>query len=163
MKNNSFGEVLVDINIRPPYFCDDVIKFAFNNATVVKISDEELSVITKASYNEEASDCETTAKKLKEVYKNLKLIVITMGEKGSYSYDCVSKKGYICSATKTDVVSTVGAGDSFIAAFMSQYLKGQSIEKCLQYGSKVSAFVVSQMGAVPDYEAEDLITLNYSL
>lgn len=157
LKFNSFDEVLVDINIRPPHYSDDVIKFAFEHASIIKISDEELGVVTETSLAKKSDDYKTTAREISGAYKNLKLIIITRGEKGAYVYDCSNCNDYECDAAKTEVVSSVGAGDSFIAAFMSRYLKGESIDKCLGFASKVSAFVVSKMGAVPDYKIDDLI------
>ena len=47
---------------------------------------------------------------------------------------------------------------NFIVARNFNYIKGESINKCLDYASKVSSFVVSHMDAVPDYEIDDLIT-----
>lgn len=157
LKFNSFDEVLVDINIRPPYYSDDVIKFALEKASIIKISDEELDVVTAASLTKKSDDYKATAREISGAYKNLKLIIITRGEKGAYVYDCSNCNDYECDAVRTEVISTVGAGDSFIAAFMWQYLKGESIDKCLLFASKVSAFVVSKMGAVPDYTIADLI------
>jgi fructokinase len=52
-------------------------------------------------------------------------------------------------------VSTVGAGDSFAAAFLTRYLNGKDILSCMQFAAKVSAFVVSETGAVPDYNPGD--------
>lgn len=157
LKFNSFDEVLVDINIRPPYYSDDVIKFAFEHASIIKISDEELGAVTETSLAKKSDGYKTTAREISGAYKNLKLIIITRGEKGAYVYDCSNCNEYECDAVRTEVISTVGAGDSFIAAFMWYYLKGESIDKCLLFASKVSAFVVSKMGAVPDYKIDDLI------
>ena len=154
LKDNLFNEVLVDINIRPPYYSDEIIKFALKNASVIKISDAELNVVAEATISKKSEDYKAVAKELSDVYKNLKLVLITRGEKGAYVYNCLNCDEFECDAKKAEVVSTVGAGDSFIAAFMSQYLKGESIKKCLEHGSKISAFVVSCMEAVPDYHTE---------
>ena len=88
-----------------------------------------------------------------ETFKNIKLVIITLGEKGSFAYDCRNNVKNFCPANKVDVVSTVGAGDSFSAAFLSQYLLGAKIDECLTKASKVSAFVVSKTEAIPDYES----------
>ena len=48
-----------------------------------------------------------------------------------------------------DVVSTVGAGDSFGAAFLTAYLRTGNIETALQKAVEISAFVVAHKEAVP--------------
>ena len=52
LSNNSFAEIVVDINIRPPYYSDDVIKYALEKASIIKISDEELNKFTKEEWLE---------------------------------------------------------------------------------------------------------------
>ena len=56
-------------------------------------------------------------------YKNLKLILLTRGEDGSVAYDQFDGEVHFCDAVKTQVVSTVGAGDSFSATFVVNYLR----------------------------------------
>lgn len=150
-EKNSFGEIFVDMNIRAPFYSDSIIEFALKKATLLKISDEELPVITKAVFNEENPDYINAAKALSKKFNQLKLIIITRGDKGAFAYDCVSENMYECKAQKAEVVSTVGAGDSFCAAFLSKYLGNYDISECLSYASKVSAFVVSKEEAVPSY------------
>lgn len=155
MKKNSFGEIFVDMNIRPPFYSDSTIEFALKNATLLKISDEELPVITKTVFSNENPDYINAAKMLAERFKQLKLILITRGDKGAFAYDCVSGNMYKCNAQKAEVVSTVGAGDSFCAAFLSEYLGNSDISECLSLASKVSAFVVSRQEAMPSYTIEN--------
>ena len=149
-----FGDVFVDINIRPPFFTADSITFAIENATILKISDEELGTVlenVKISDKNYGGIC----KKLSEKFKNLRLIIITCGENGAFCFDAESGEEFCCSAKETKVVSTVGAGDSFSASFFAEYRKNRSVEGALEFASKISAFVVSQVGAVPEYEIEN--------
>jgi len=92
------------------------------------------------------------AVKLASDYKNLKLVLITCGDKGACVYDCTNGSFYERDAQKVKLASTVGAGDSFSASFMASYLKGGSIEHSLDVATKVSAFVVSNKDAVPEYD-----------
>ena len=144
------------MNIRPPYYSNDIIRYACENATIIKISDEELP---KVMVSFEKSDCSTeqSAQFLSDKFKNLKIIIITKGEKGSIVYECADKKFYNCDAKKVDVVSTVGAGDSFSASFLMLYLKTKDISASLDFAAKISGYVVSQKAAVPDYDISDYI------
>jgi hypothetical protein len=59
-------------------------------------------------------------------------------------------KDYFCPAKKVEAVSTVGAGDSFGAAFLVEYLSGKTPDKALEKGANISAQVVKYTEAVPD-------------
>lgn len=50
-----------------------------------------------------------------------------------------------------EVISTVGAGDSFTAAWLTGYLQGDPIELCLKKAAELSGFVVAHTEAVPRY------------
>lgn len=155
LDNNCFSDVFVDLNIRPPHYSKENILFALYNATIVKISDEELSVVLENADIDNTVDYKEAARLIAEKFSNLKLVIITLGPKGAYVYDTVSGDEHSCGIVDVPVVSTVGAGDSFAAAFLSQYLSGKGIDNALKIASKVSGFVVSQKDAVPDYNACD--------
>ncbi len=151
LKENRFKEVFVDLNIRPPFYSSKTVSFAAENATVLKVSDEELPVFLKEVGLALEETPEKAAEIISEKYNNLKLIIITLGEKGAFCFDTLENKAYKTDAVKTEVVSTVGAGDSFSASFICEYMKGSDIGTCLSFASKVAAFVVSKTEAIPDY------------
>ena len=74
----------------------------------------------------------------------------TKGENGAVCSDFGSGDAFECGAEKTEVASTVGAGDSFGATFLTQYLKNRDVKLSMKVASTVSAFVVSRMGAIPE-------------
>ena len=120
------------------------------NATILKISDEELPKLSEVVFGNEY-DYTDISIKISKQFLNIKLIIITMGEKGSFAYDCVNAMLFTCESQKVKVVSTVGAGDSFSAAFLYKYMLGADIDTCLETASKISAYVVSKTEAVPEY------------
>ena len=146
----SCKEVLTDVNIRKPFSSKESVLFCLENSTMVKISDEELPVVLDYVYGENEADYKKAAKKLSETYSNLKLVIITLGPKGAYVYDVKENKEYSCTSPDVKVVSTVGAGDSFSAAFLVSYLSGKSIPECLEKATEVSTYVVMHSGAIPD-------------
>ena len=148
LRSHTFKEVFVDVNIRPPFVSSDVIRFAFRNATVLKISEEEMPTVTKLLFGWER-DAAEAVKAIAETFGNVKIILITKGENGSFAYDCKSGRTDYCEAIKVKVASTVGAGDSFSAAFLYGYLSGKPIKDCLRSASRVSSFVCSKAQAVP--------------
>jgi fructokinase len=144
------GEVLVDVNVRLP-FCDkDALLYAFEHATLIKISDEELPFVMRTLFS--LTDCtlHAAAKHIAQRFPKIKLVLFTCGAEGSVAYDTRGGDLFSCPAEKAEVVSTVGAGDSFAATFMVHYMNGSPIPACLRQASKVSAFVVSQTEAIPE-------------
>lgn len=150
LENNNFGEIICDVNIRAPFYSADTVTLCAKTATVIKISDEELPVVTKILLGEELGYQEA-ARKIAEKFSNLKVVIITLGAKGAYVLNTKTNKSYEQAAPKTKVLSTVGAGDSFSAAFMYKYMSGEGIEAALKNAIKVSAFVVSNLEAIPEY------------
>lgn len=152
----NFKDIFVDVNIRPPYYSEAVIRFALENATIVKISDEELPVVMSA-LGKAHKFGEESAESLSDAFDNLKIIIITKGDKGSFVYDAGDEKIYKCQSKKVDVVSTVGAGDSFSASFLTRYMKTKDIEDALSLATNISGFVVSCRDAIPEYKLSDFI------
>ncbi|MBR5278560.1 MAG: carbohydrate kinase [Clostridia bacterium] len=152
---HSFKEIFVDINIRPPYYSADAIDFALKNATVIKISLEELPTVADLTNIAQKDDYGAFAKELQTRYTNLRCILITLGEFGAYALDCANGNGHFCPAVKANAVSAVGAGDSFSAAFVHKYIKNENIDDCLEFAAKIAAFVVENCEAVPDYNIKD--------
>jgi len=142
-------EIFVDINIRPPFDLFENITMALKHATILKISEEELPLVVSRIFGG-AYTTNTAIYALTKRYKNLKLILLTRGEDGSVAYDQFDGEVHFCDAVKTQVVSTVGAGDSFSATFVVNYLNGDKCDEALRKASEVSAYVVSHKGAIPE-------------
>ncbi|MBE6607818.1 MAG: hypothetical protein E7633_04635 [Ruminococcaceae bacterium] len=144
-------KIYADINIRPPFFSKESVLLCLENADFVKISDEELPTVLETLGMDKKTETKTAAKLLSERFANLEYILITLGKDGSFAYSCRDKTFELCQAPQVEVVSTVGAGDSFGATFLVEYSKGCSIPECLKKASEISAFVVTKTEAVPEY------------
>lgn len=153
LKLHSFAEIFCDVNIRPPCYSKESILFCLSNATIVKISEEEMNEIKNAVLGQSCCT-ENFVLEISERFTQLKLIILTKGADGALCYDCREKKFYYCEAYPTEVVSTVGAGDSFSASFLVSYLKNVDCQKCLEFASNISAYVCSKKEAVPKGIAE---------
>jgi len=49
--------------------------------------------------------------------------------------------------TPTNIKDTMGAGDSFISAFLVRYIKDKDMEEALQFASNMAAKVCRNYGA----------------
>ena len=144
LKNN-YREVFFDINIRQNYYSAEMIDFSLKAATIFKISREEIHVLGIDATPENI--CRQTARK----YPNLRLILVTLDKDGAFAFHCEQEKFYYSPKPQAKAVSTVGAGDSFSACFLCNLLASQKIEECLIRAVTLSDYVVTQLGAVPEY------------
>ncbi|HRR51693.1 MAG TPA: carbohydrate kinase family protein [Candidatus Cloacimonas sp.] len=81
---------------------------------------------------------------LEELNKHASIIVVTQGSKGAL---LKSKDMYIQTGTySVKPVDTTGAGDSFNAGFLYQWLNGGNLDKCMIYGSAAGAIATTKMG-----------------
>ncbi|PKF88643.1 fructoselysine 6-kinase [Bacillus sp. BA3] len=74
-----------------------------------------------------------------------KVICVTRGEKGALL--STENQIYEQAIIQTKVVDTLGAGDSFIAGFLSSYVQGQDVYKALQKGASVASQTCQDYGA----------------
>ena len=147
--SGNYKEIFFDINIRQSYYSMEMIDASLQKATIFKVSREEIGVLGIDGTPEKI--CKTVG----ERYPNLKLILVTLDADGSFVYDPVAERMIYSPKPTSKVVSTVGAGDSFSACFLSNYLQNVELEKCLTRATLLSDYVVTQLGAIPEYP-EDL-------
>ena len=154
IEKNHFSEIFADVNIRPPFYSKKSVCFALENATVLKISLEEMENVSDL-LKIKCQDYKEFAKNISDIFKNLKYIIVTLGADGAYTLECADQKEYSCGGKKVNVKSTVGAGDSFSAAFLHKYFSGGDICFCMEYAAEVAGYVVSCCEAVPNYKIAD--------
>lgn len=92
------------------------------------------------SYEQDDEYIRSFMKKTQE--KGAKVVVAMLGEEGSLAYD--GEKWYRQDAEKVPVVNTVGAGDSFIAAFTYGVSRGESISECMRRGKERATEIIQQ-------------------
>ncbi|MBE6680314.1 MAG: carbohydrate kinase [Ruminococcaceae bacterium] len=149
-KSCNFREIICDINLRKNCYDRTSTEFCLKNASILKISDEEEPLLRELGlyYLAEVS-YESIAKAITAEFPNIKILIITLGEKGSFIYESQKQSGFLFSGEKAQVVSTVGAGDSYTAAWCVSYLIGESILTATEKATKLSAYVVSHKDAIP--------------
>ena len=136
---------IFDINLRQNFYTKEVLRESFRKCNVLKINDEELIIISRM-FGYPGIDLQDKCWILLAKY-NLKMLILTCGTNGSY----VFTPGTVSfqETPKVPVADTVGAGDSFTAAFCSSDLKGKSIPEAHRLAVEVSAYVCTQSGAMP--------------
>ena len=150
-----------DINLRQQWYTAEIISESLHRANILKINDEELDVVATMLLGEPttpgqliATDADLTRRICRELIARyqLKMLILTCGAIGSYVFTA-NEESYIATP-KVTVADTVGAGDSFTAAFVAQLLNGKTMRQAHEKAVAVSAFVCTQHGAMPVLPAD---------
>ena len=152
----AFKEIVCDVNLREGCYDRDSILFCLTHASILKVSDEEEPTLREMGlYKCRDTMPHTIATAIAEKYKNIKTVLLTCGAKGCLCYSSDTKNLFFKKAEPVTVASTVGAGDSFLAGFITARLSGRSAEESTRFASLLSGFVVSCDEAVPSYTVQD--------
>ena len=137
---------VLDVNLRPPFFDASLIRESVGSASILKLSDDELSAVCAACGLTPASDVEQSLHHLLDALQ-LDLVVMTRGPDGAILVSpgqTVDQSGI-----PTTVRDTVGAGDSFTASLVLGLLRGETLEGALLQACETASTVCSHSGAVP--------------
>lgn len=137
--------IVFDVNLRQGFYNKEILCKSMQNCNILKINDEELITVSRM-FGYPGIDLQDKCWILLGKY-NLKMLILTCGINGSY----VFTPGNVSfqPTPKVEVADTVGAGDSFTAAFIASILKGKSVTEAHSIAVKTSAFVCTQKGAMP--------------
>jgi sugar/nucleoside kinase (ribokinase family) len=109
------------------------------------IKNSDITIMNEEEINELARK-KNTILSMKKVYKlGTKLVVVTLGSKGSVAYD--GNKIYRQKGFKVKIIDSTGCGDSFTAAFLHYILKNKDIAKALEFATATGALELQMIGA----------------
>lgn len=133
-----------DINLRQNYYCGSVVEDSIMKADVLKMNEDELPVVAEICGLK--GDPDTVIKTLIRDF-DLKYVIYTCGDKFSEIFSDKGEKSHV-DTPKIRVADTVGAGDSFTAAFVMGYLKKEPLSRIHMSAVKISSYVCSCAGAI---------------
>lgn len=142
--------IVFDVNLRQGFYNKETLCDSMKRCNVLKINDEELVMVSRM-FGYPGIDLQDKCWILLGKY-NLQMLILTCGINGSY----VFTPGNVSfqPTPKVEVADTVGAGDSFTAAFISNILKGKSVAEAHSRAVLTSAYVCTRKGAMPLLPAE---------
>ncbi len=142
-KGDSF--VVFDVNLRQGFYNKEILCNSMKRCNILKINDEELVTVSRM-FGYPGIDLQDKCWILLGKY-NLKMLILTCGINGSYVFTPGNVSFY--PTPMVEVADTVGAGDSFTAAFIASLLKGKSVVEAHSLAVHTSAYVCTKNGAMP--------------
>ncbi|MBD3241132.1 MAG: carbohydrate kinase [Chitinivibrionales bacterium] len=141
---------LCDINLRTDCFTPRTVAWSLERADVLKINEDEVSALA-AMFGLASSDpagfCVEASRRW-----GLSHCVVTLGAAGSLAY--APDVGHVYEpGFRVTVADSLGAGDSFTAAFVHGLLRGESLAECCRRGNAMGALVASECGGTPAVDA----------
>jgi len=149
------GKKALDINLRPPFFSEELISGLLKKADVVKMNRAELDTIS--AWSSGGTTLEEQIQHIQHTY-NIPTVVVTLGANGAvlnFEGKLYRHPGY-----EVMVADTIGSGDAFLAALLSGFTKNMPPEKCLALACGLGALVASKHGAWREYSLDELGALN---
>ena len=150
---NAGALISFDPNLRPPLWAslEDArtqMTWGFSQCDILKISDNEVEFYTGLK------DYEAGARYLFAEFPNIKLLNITCGPDGSYSF-CGDQKAFVPSFLLGGTIETTGAGDTFCACALHNVLEEgvenrseESLRRMLRFCNAAAYLVTTKKGAI---------------
>ncbi len=145
--------VSFDPNLRPPLWASleearEQIDWGLGQCDVLKIADNELEFMTGQK------DFDLGAAILRRRYPNIRLLCVTAGAEGSYSY-CGEVRVFVPAFRLGGVIETTGAGDTFCACVLDFVLKNglkdltaEDLTAMLRFANAAAYLVTTRKGAI---------------
>jgi fructokinase len=151
--------ITYDPNYRPALWASESeavvgMKIGLEYADIIKVSEEEALLLTGEDGFYKAAE---------RLFKDgLKLVCVTLGEKGSYYYH---KNGQgIVNGYKSKVVDTTGAGDSFFGAAIHQILQSnysineltpKDLNDIFSFSNAAASLCIENFGGIPSIPSKE--------
>lgn len=137
---------ICDVNLRAPFYSADIIAASLKMCNIIKINDEELQLLQQMHIAPAGAPVEAARETAR--HYGADMVILTCGAACSHVIKATGETSTIDTPHVT-VADTVGAGDSFTAAFAAAWLNGAPMRKAHQLAVEVSAYVCTCPGAMP--------------
>jgi len=145
-----------DMNLRDGHWNLELVRRLCERTTVMKLNETEAETLFQLNYPGEDYSLEQFCRAWSASY-NIETICVTLGSEGCaiYTQGVFSQH----SSFVVEVADTVGAGDSFAAAFLHTYSRGWPTPRQASFANALGALVASRPGATPDWTIEECLQL----
>jgi len=140
-----------DINLRPPFVNKDILELLLTKADIVKFNQSELEMaqlLFGGPFGNELSQINFIQR-----HFGIPEIIVTKGEFGASYYK--NDKVYNAWGNEVKVKDTIGSGDAFLAAFISNHYLKNDPQTIIKNSVAMGAFIATKKGGCPDYDIEE--------
>ena len=142
-----------DPNLRPPLWFSleearEQIAWGLSRCDILKIADNEIAFMTGET------DFDRAAALLQAQFPNIRVLNVTAGADGSYSY-YGGKRVFVPSFRLGSTIETTGAGDTFCACVLNyvlehgiEDLKEKNLKEMLRFANAAAYLVTTKKGAI---------------
>jgi|TARA_R110001592_G_scaffold60230_2_gene183092 bifunctional ADP-heptose synthase (sugar kinase/adenylyltransferase) len=140
---NSYDGVIISDYVKG-FLSEDSIQYICENHNNVLIDTKRLlgEYCSKAKFIKINEDEYNASKHLLPNLSLYSSLIITLGSKGCKYLD------KIYPVKKVEIKDQTGAGDTFVAAFLTMFIKNKNIDKSLKFANDCSTYVVQKRGVV---------------
>jgi fructokinase len=143
-----FKHVFFDANLRQSYYSKSMLDFSLKKCSILKLNDEEVEILSDLLFYKKMN-FKDFINELINKYPSISVVIITKGADGCLVYK--DKIFTDVASQPITVKDTIGAGDSFSAAFCSSYFKNNDVIEAATFANKIGGIVASMSGAIPQY------------
>ena len=153
LAKDSGALISFDPNLRPPLWNDleearEQISWGLGRCDILKIADNELEFMTGDS------DFDCAVGKLRRRWPNIRLLNVTAGAEGSYSY-YQDQRVFVPGFRLGGTIETTGAGDTFCACVLNFVLENgldglnrRALTEMLRFANAAAYLVTTKKGAI---------------
>ena len=140
-----------DLNLRPPHYSREVVKYLLQQADLVKLNEDELAEVME--WLGQPAAAATALPWLAEHFR-LQAVCLTLGAAGAalFAHGAWHHSPAVAVALK----NPIGYGDAFLAALLTGWATGRPAAECLRRACAAGAAVASQHGTAPVLVEADL-------
>ena len=92
-----------------------------------------------------------TAEAVSRIRQYTNILIVKSGRKGAFLYtnsESIHQPAFL----NREVVDSIGAGDSFGAGFIHQFIQGNSLKQCLEFGALTGAINTTRAGGTTAFQ-----------
>jgi sugar/nucleoside kinase (ribokinase family) len=136
--------VSLDCNDDPEDRWENDLKKALRHVDVFLPNEREAMQITRESNLDRA---------IEELSQQVPFLVVKLGARGALARRGVEQ--HVSPAVKIDVIDSVGAGDSFDAGFLHEFIRGADLQTCLHAGNLAGGLSTTRSGGTEAFRDHD--------